>query len=403
MEHQLAPRVCVFAGTRPEFIKLAPIIRTLRWWPPTKRWQVQLIATGQHPDLTDDLCRELGLSPDVTLPDIKNTRNLTHMAGRLLCAMARHMPAANGETANFVIVQGDTTSALAGAIAGHYSGCTVVHVEAGLRSGDASEPFPEETNRRVIADLASLHFAPTDQAVSNLLTEGVDPASIACVGNTIIDAVQLYHCGQPRAWPRPYVLATCHRRENWRQGLSAVCDALSAFAGQAHDYDVLFALHPNPALRNTVVSRLGGTNRIHLLDPQPYGRFLGLLKHAAAVITDSGGLQEEASEFGVPVVLCRRKTERPELMVQGGILAGTQADGILSAIEAALAMPRPAAHCSPFGDGRAADRIVTALARYAAGKRPLLTSTELFVANRQFDAEVPLNNRKASAIGTGLW
>lgn len=397
-ERAMPPRLCMIAGTRPEFIKLAPVLLALKQRPETRSWPVRLIDTGQHPDLASQTCQELGLQPDETLSLPANDAGLTARLGVLLCALEPKVE----DNADIVLVQGDTLSALAGAMAGSYAQRPVMHIEAGLRTGLSHAPFPEELNRCQIARHTTLHFAPTPTAVRNLLTESVDPASVLCVGNTVIDALGHYHRTEAKpVWSRPYMLATCHRRENWEGGLAALCTALAAYAKLSTQHDILFLAHPNPALQEAVRARLGAEPRIFLLPPQPYRCLLSLLEGAAAVITDSGGLQEEASMLGVPVVLCREATERPEILSHGGWLVGCDPSAILRAIRQALGGPRPLAGRSPFGDGRAADRIVTALARYWTGQQPYLRPDELFDPNRPSYAEVPLNNRKAFAIGAG--
>ncbi|MGK2284942.1 non-hydrolyzing UDP-N-acetylglucosamine 2-epimerase [Pedomonas sp. V897] len=402
-DHASSPRLCLIAGTRPEFIKLAPVLHALRQRPETRNWPVRFIATGQHPDLTGQMCRELDIMPDdvLSLPAVPLSATDEGLGARLAALLSALAPQVEAH-ADIVVVQGDTHSALAGAMAGSYARRPVMHVEAGLRTGLRHAPFPEELNRCQIATHATVHFAPTPLAVRNLLTESINPDSIFCVGNTVIDAIARFH---PRAlrpvWPRPHILATCHRRENWDGGLAALCSALAACARLSDTHDILFLAHPNPALLSQVRAILGDQPRIYLLPPQPYRCLLSLLDGAAAVVTDSGGLQEEASMLGVPVVLCREATERPEILSHGGWLAGCDPAALLRAIRQALGAPRPPAGRSPFGDGKAADRIVTALVRFWAGQRPYLKPDELFDPNRPSDADAPLNNRKAFAIGAG--
>lgn len=369
--------LCVVAGTRPEFIKLAPLLHALRQRPESARWQVRFIATGQHPHLTHSLCAELALTPDVDLGSGPGARGLLDLAGRLLSALEDQTR--DHQRPDAIVVQGDTMSALAGAMAGFYGHIPVVHLEAGLRSGSLREPFPEEANRRIISSLSAVHLAPTPGAVRNLLSEGIAPEQIACIGNTVVDAVRLYRGGPcPVDLPRPYIVATGHRRENWQRGIGTLLAALRDIA--ADGTQVVFLLHPNPVLATQVRDALAGTPGVWLLPPQPYAATLTLLDGAAAIVTDSGGLQEEAPAFGVPVVVARRQTERPEVLNgHGGQISGTSRRAITAAIRRALKTERPARPVSPFGDGRAAERAVTVLARMFAGLQPLLPEHQSFV------------------------
>ncbi|GAB4146764.1 MAG: UDP-N-acetylglucosamine 2-epimerase (non-hydrolyzing) [Sphingomonadales bacterium] len=383
-------RVMVIAGTRPEIIKTAPVVHALRGrdWANTlgmRDIDCAIIATGQHGALASQAFSDVGLGPDFSLDMGTGAAGLTETASQILSIAkptGRRAP-----PADLLLVQGDTNSALAGAMAGWYGRLPVAHVEAGLRSGDERDPFPEEANRRLIARFTALHFAPTRRAAENLRTEGIDPAHIIVTGNTVVDA--LSHAQDDTA-PLPCALAhghrlvtvTCHRRDNWHDGILAVCKAVTALAANDTMLQIAFVLHGNPALAAAVRQALGDTPRISLLPPQPFAQFIALLRVSALVITDSGGVQEEAVSLGRPVLVCRASSERPEGLDSGLMeIVGIQPQTITARAQARLALsPTPPPAVNPYGDGAAGPRIAEALLRWHAGLTPYLP------AQRQFDA-----------------
>jgi UDP-N-acetylglucosamine 2-epimerase (non-hydrolysing) len=356
-------------GTRPEAIKLAPVVRELR---SRAGVQVRVVATAQHRELLDQALQVFALCPEVDLALMEPGQNLAALTGRVLSAMAAEI-AAQRPTA--LVVQGDTTTVFAASLAAFYARVPVAHVEAGLRTHDAYNPFPEELNRRLTAPLARWHFAPTERARQNLLREGVPDDQISVTGNTVVDALQWIAATDAfRAAPLPaaidasrrLILVTLHRRESWGQALTAMCDALADLSQRYADVEVIFPVHLNPAVRPTVEKSLAGTPRVHLMAPLDYVTFLKLLQASTLVLTDSGGVQEEAPAFGRPVLVLRDTTERPEA-IEAGLAkrVGTTRFDIVAAASALLddsdAYSRMARTASPFGDGRAASRIADRL------------------------------------------
>lgn len=364
--------VLVVVGTRPEAVKLAPVVHQLRASPTLRPI---LLATSQHTQLLHPVLAEFGLKADHDLRVMRRGQDLSALSrrliGRLTTFLAEHPVAA-------VVVQGDTTTALMGGLCAFYQGTPVAHVEAGLRTGDLGAPFPEELNRRLLATLARWHFAPTASAVHNLRQEGVPSARIVRTGNTVVDALlwMLPRCRselvsplRPSGAARPFrqlVLVTCHRRENLGRPLQVIVRALGKLARQRPDLDVLFPVHPNPGVGQVVRPALRHLANVSLLPPLEYRQFLACLREADLVVTDSGGVQEEATVLGKRVVVLREQTERTEGVEEGWLtLAGTDAAAIVRACADALDHPaRPARRASRvFGDGRAAERIVRVLER----------------------------------------
>jgi len=358
--------VILVAGTRPEAIKVAPVATAMT---ASAHLRPHLVTTGQHADLAPVALAELGVAADEEHTVGEADRASQH---RLLAAVVDALTRVVAEQrAAAILVQGDTVSAFAGALAGLWTKTPVVHLEAGLRSGDLHQPFPEEAYRRQIAVLAALHLAPTRAAVANLLAEGVDPATVVCIGNTVIDAAQAIgrgalppHLAVPPGARR--LLVTTHRRENWGEPLAGILDAVRRLADDVTDLDVVIPVHPNPIVHDVVHRLLGDHPRITLLDPVPYGELVGLLATSTLVLTDSGGIQEEAPTFGVPTLVLREVTERTEAVDAGcSLLVGTDGERIHAAAHRLLtdegarqAMARVA---NPFGDGKAAARTVDAI------------------------------------------
>lgn len=372
--------VAVILGTRPEAIKLFPVIEALKR--ERKSYQVTTIATGQHRAAFSDSARALGLVPDISLDVQQPRQNLNQLSAALLSnldsSLARVGP-------SLVLVQGDTQTAAMGALAARLRRIAVGHVEAGLRSGNDERPFPEELNRQIIARTAHIHFAPSDAARQNLLREGIGGDAIAVTGNTSIDSLSCFAAvaGSGRNLSNmPLILATCHRRESWDGGIDGVCDALLEIAARRRVARVLFVLPVAPGLRSAITARLAGAAGISLSDPLPYDAFLKQLLRADLVVSDSGGLQEESAALGIPIVILRVETDRPEVLGSSLVrLAGTEPAAIVDHITSLLDQPRRLSgdlQPNPFGDGLAADRILLALDRWREGRRPLLAAQEQF-------------------------
>lgn len=369
---------CVTAvvGTRPEVIKMAPVVRALRT---TKGLATFLCVAGQHADLLEPALADFDLAPDMRLPAVPDASQ----AARLGALTSQLGAALEGLQPALVLVQGDTATALAGSLAAHAARCPLGHVEAGLRTGDPAAPWPEEGNRRAIAALATLHFAPTVQARENLLREGIAARHIHVTGNTGMDALQLVQTlpaalppflddaiRQAQAGGRRVLLATGHRRENLGAGLAGVCAALATLATRP-DVLVLYPVHLNPQVDEPVRAALGGCANVILTPPLGYRSFIRLLKTSYLVLTDSGGVQEEAPALGKPVLVLREATERPEA-VEAGVarLVGTDPVQIVDAAQRLLDDPAAyaamARSISPYGDGAAAQRIARIVAAYLA-------------------------------------
>lgn len=358
--------VLVVLGTRPEAIKLAPVLAALR---ASATLAPRLCVSGQHREMLDQMLAVFGLVADHDLAVMQPAQDPSDVTARVLLGL-RDVLAAERPAA--VLVQGDTTTAMAGALAAFYAGVAVGHVEAGLRTGRLDQPFPEEMNRRVVSQLAAWHYAPTARAADNLRREGVDPQRILVTGNTVVDAVRMIAAQSPplpaaidpaALAGRRLVLVTGHRRESFGAGLAALCEALRTIADRHADALIVYPVHLNPAVDRPVRAALAGQPRIVLTAPLDYLGFVALLRRAHLVITDSGGVQEEAPSFDVPVLVTRAATERGEALAAGTArLVGTDRDAIVAAADALLG--DPAAHAAmrgrgnPFGDGQAAGRIV---------------------------------------------
>ncbi|HSD18336.1 MAG TPA: UDP-N-acetylglucosamine 2-epimerase (non-hydrolyzing) [Thermomonas sp.] len=364
-------RALVLVGTRPEAIKLASLVESLRDQPGLA---TTFVSSGQHPRMVASTLEHLGLAADMALTPVA--------AGSSLSRSVRHLrdhcrDAAIGWGADAIVVQGDTATAYAGALAGHAAGIPVAHVEAGLRTQTPLRPFPEEPFRRRIATLASWHFAPTPTAAGHLLAEGIPDDAVHVVGNTVIDILRrtLQAAPAPLAGGDHLVL-TLHRRENYGQGMDHVCSAVLALLARHPGLRLISPLHPNPLVGAKMRRLLGGHPRVELLPPLDYKPFIQLIATARLVITDSGGIQEEAPYLGVPVLVVRDATERPEALAYGGLrLVPPMRDAVLASAEAALAATRPAPvpfdASAPFGDGRSGARIANTLASALLRHPPL--------------------------------
>lgn len=367
-------------GTRPEIIKLAPLYRALR----ERGHRVQVLHTGQHADIAESFYGFFGMPPDARIALSRDTPGLSALSAQLLLQIDRQL---HTLAPDVVLVQGDTSSALAGALAASYQDIAVAHVEAGLRTWER-EPFPEEMNRRLIAGLAQWHFTPTAQATQNLLREGVALQQIHEVGNTVIDAAlwtreQMRQVERGKALPEtlmswlqqdmhsPLLLVTAHRREHWGRPMQRIAAAVGGLLQLHPRLRVVWPLHPNPQVQADVHTGLASLPaearvRLHLTDPLAYPALITVLERCSFTLTDSGGIQEEASALRKPVLILRDATERQELVQAGGArLVGTQAHNIIEQASELLTDPLLLAamqlHASPFGDGLAARRIAEVL------------------------------------------
>jgi UDP-N-acetylglucosamine 2-epimerase (non-hydrolysing) len=359
-------RLAVIVGTRPEAIKLAPLILEARRQQPT--FDLRIIRTGQHKEMVDQMMATFDLVADVDLDVMKKDQDLVHV----MTASLRGLFDSFGQwRPDAVVVQGDTTTTLAGALAAFYHHIPVAHVEAGLRTGDRYLPFPEEMNRVLASRLAQWHFAPTQAARRHLLAEGIADADVHVTGNTAIDALQLMVARlESGAGPiaaaaptRRTLLVTSHRRENQGAPMGDICKAVLDLLSHYDDLDCLFPVHPSPAVRAVVQPLLGNHPRVRLVEPLDYVAFVDAMRSAYLIFTDSGGIQEEAPTLGKPVLVLRDSTERPEAIEAGTAqLVGSKREAIVSAARALLddkmayeAMARAA---NPFGDGQASQRIL---------------------------------------------
>lgn len=379
-------RVLVVFGTRPEAIKLAPVVWALSR---TRQIDVTVCCTGQHREMVRPLIDLFGLKLDYDLQVMCPNQSLPALTGRLLSGISDVITETKPD---LVVVQGDTTTAFSGALAAQYNRVPVAHVEAGLRTGDLASPWPEEANRRLIAPLASHHFAPTRGAAQNLRREGVPKADIAVTGNTVIDALQwiaerldsdaAFRAAARRPFKfiddapeRKLVLVTGHRRENMDGGLEHMCRAVADIARRP-DVVVAFPVHMNPAVRRTVDETLRRRENVLLLEPLDYHSFVALMREARLIITDSGGIQEEAPTFGTPVLVTRDTSERTEAIDAGmAQLVGTERERIVAEAAAVLdaaSMPqasrRGPLRVNPYGDGLASERISARIAGEAFGE-----------------------------------
>ena len=369
----LPPLVTIVLGTRPEAIKLAPVIRAFQ---AAADFRTRVVLTGQHREMVSQVMELVALQADHDLALMAPNQTLTHVTCGALQGLKQEFAS---QRPDLVLVQGDTTTAFASALAAFYEQIPVGHVEAGLRTDNLFDPFPEEANRRLISQLAQLNFAPTDQSAANLQASGVVGETII-TGNTVIDALLLMAESAPELdvagldWQRQRVLlATVHRRENWGERLEQIGRGFLAVLDRFPDTALLLPLHRNPTVREPLQALLGDHPRAFLTEPLDYDRLVAAMRGCTLLLTDSGGLQEEAPALGKPVLVLRRTTERPEAVAAGTAkLIGTDAAAILSETsllleneEAYGAMAR--AH-NPFGDGQASGRIVVAARRYLAAR-----------------------------------
>ena len=361
------PKILLVFGTRPEAIKLCPVIRGLREHPAC--FEVKVCVTAQHREMLDQVLEAFEVRPDYDLDLMLPGQTLFQSTSRIIAGLERVLQA---ERPEMVMVQGDTTTTFCGALAGFYQHVPVAHVEAGLRTGDMRQPFPEEMNRVLTTHLAQLHFAPTEKAAENLRREGVASASITVTGNTGIDAVLYVRSGleqgrlRGRDWPeldasRKLIVVTAHRRESFGSGFERICRALAEIAGRP-DVQVVYPVHPNPNVQDPVQRYLAGHANILLIEPVSYVPFVDLMRRAYILVTDSGGIQEEGPSLGKPILVLREKTERPEAVAAGTVrLVGTNESKIVAEatrlLEDRAAYQAMARVHNPYGDGQASPRI----------------------------------------------
>jgi UDP-N-acetylglucosamine 2-epimerase (non-hydrolysing) len=368
---------------------MAPVVVALRRSAAFEPW---IVATGQHREMLEQVFTLFGITPDVSLDVMQPNQTLADLTGRLVPAVA----ACLSETpCELLLVQGDTTTALAASLAAFYLKVPVGHVEAGLRSGDDCNPFPEEMNRRMVSVVAELHFAPTPGAAAHLAREGVSPDRVVVSGNTVVDALSTLLPVARREQRAGALLAgvnggrmllvTSHRRESWGSDLESICLAIRDLVTAFPDLHVIYPVHLNPNVGATVSALLDGVERVQLAPPADYLAFLQLMDRATLILTDSGGVQEEAPSLAKPLLVLRKLTERPEACDAGAaIIVGTSRARIVAEASRLLrdgaAYRAMAAEANPFGDGRASDRIVRALTRWRQGTSPLLPAGEHFQA-----------------------
>jgi UDP-N-acetylglucosamine 2-epimerase (non-hydrolysing) len=363
-------KVLFVFGTRPEAVKLCPLILEMRG---RAEFEPRVCVTAQHREMLDAMLRRFGVEADHDLDVMAANQPLSLLAARIL---ERLDPVLVEEQPDFVLVQGDTTTTFAGALAGFNRRIPVGHVEAGLRTGDVTQPFPEEMNRVLTGRLASLHFAPTPRAADNLRREGVGAEQIFVTGNTGIDALLYVRERLERGeWPgydgalpaadKKLILMTAHRRESFGEGFERICEAVRRLAARG-DAEIIYPVHPNPNVRGVVERMLRGVDGVRLIEPLDYVPFVDLMRHADVLLTDSGGVQEEGPSFGKPILVMRDKTERQEALEAGAaMLVGTDPDRIVASagrlLDSAEARAVFTRVRNPFGDGRASIRILDAI------------------------------------------
>jgi UDP-N-acetylglucosamine 2-epimerase (non-hydrolysing) len=362
-------KILFIFGTRPETIKLAPLIKAFR---NDKNFKVKVCVTAQHRQMLDQILDVFEIKPDYDLNVMTENQTLSILNASILNELEAVF---NKEKPDHVFVQGDTTSTYVGALAGFYQRCKVCHIEAGLRTGEKYAPYPEELNRRLTSVLADYHFPPTAEAKKNLLREGVAKKNIFQVGNTVIDALlamaELVKNDEPQKYAnftkidfsKKIILVTGHRRENFGEGFQNICLALKELAEKNKDVEIVYPVHLNPNVKKPVYEILGSVKNIKLLEPLGYKEFVYLLSKAYFVITDSGGVQEEAPSLGKPVLVLRKVTERPEAVKAGTVkLVGTDKARIVRYAQELLCGGRlykkmARAH-NPYGDGQSTQRIL---------------------------------------------
>ena len=369
-----AKKIMIVFGTRPEAIKMAPLIKEIKNY---AALELRVCITGQHREMLDQVLKLFEIIPDYDLALMSPGQTLTELTGKVIAGMERVFEDWRPE---LVLVHGDTTTTFAASLAAYYQKIAVYHVEAGLRTHDIYSPWPEELNRRMVGAIAAVHFAPTQKAAQNLMTENIATECINITGNTVIDA--LLEVNQKiesdvalkssisKQFPfldktKRLVLVTAHRRENFGAGFESICNAISAIS-KRNDVQIVYPVHLNPSVQEPVYRILGNNPNVHLIAPQDYLPFIFLMSSSYIILTDSGGIQEEAPSLGKPVLVLRDNTERPEAVHAGTvILVGTEEDKIVKSVENLLDnidfYNQMSVASNPYGDGNAAKRIVATL------------------------------------------
>ena len=365
-------KIITIFGTRPEAIKMAPLVKELE-----RREEIEskVCVTAQHREMLDQVLELFDIKPDFDLNIMQTRQTLTGITSKVLEGLEEVF---ENEKPDMILVHGDTTTTFAGGLAAFYQQIKVGHVEAGLRTFNKYFPFPEEMNRKLTGSLADLHFAPTKGSKDNLLREGIVESDIYITGNTVIDAMK--HTVEENYvfendelnnidFNKKIIMITAHRRENWGEGIENICIALNKIVEQNEDVEIVYLVHLNPVVKEVVFERLGGNDKIHLLSPLDTKETHNLMNKSFMVMTDSGGLQEEAPHLGKPVLVLRDVTERPEAVAAGTVkLVGTDVEQIVK--EANELLKNSEAYCrmsksiNPYGDGIASKRIVDAIFRY---------------------------------------
>ncbi|RXR27164.1 UDP-N-acetylglucosamine 2-epimerase (non-hydrolyzing) [Oerskovia turbata] len=363
-------------GTRPEAIKVAPVIKALE---DSDDFESVTVVTGQHREMLDQVNELFGIVPDHDLNIMSHGQTLAQIFARVMDGLD---PILEKEEPAAVIVQGDTSTSTAAALAAFYRRIPVIHLEAGLRSGDISSPFPEEANRRITTQIAALHLAPTETSRANLLAEGVDDSTIVVTGNTVIDALLMAASKRvPFTDPalealaasgRKILLLTTHRRENWGSAMQGIGRALARIALEFPDVEIVLPLHRNPLVRDALLPALSGITNVTTTEPLSYGGFTRLMSLSHLIVTDSGGIQEEAPSLGKPVLVLRESTERPEGVAAGTTrLIGTRQEDVELQIRQVLSNPdtyaKMASSTNPYGNGDAAQSSLRAISLSARG------------------------------------
>ncbi len=366
-------KVITIFGTRPEAIKMAPLVKELEKNPNIEN---KVCVTAQHRQMLDQVLDLFDITPDFDLNIMQSKQTLTGITTRVLEGLEDIF---EKENPNLVLVHGDTTTTFAGALAAFYQKIKVGHVEAGLRTFDKYFPFPEEMNRKLTGSMADLHFAPTAGSKSNLLREGIDEKDIFVTGNTVIDAMEFtvedsyvfnnVELNGIEYNKKKVIMVTAHRRENWGDGIENICNALKRIVEENNDVEIVYLVHLNPVVKDVVYRILGGVPRVHLLPPLDTKETHNLMNRCFMVMTDSGGLQEEAPHLGKPVLVLRDVTERPEAVKAGTVkLVGTDITTILNAanelIRNSAEYDKMSRAINPYGDGKASERIVHAILNY---------------------------------------
>lgn len=369
-------KIMFIFGTRPEAIKMAPVIIKYQ---AEKSFETKIVITGQHREMLDQVMEVFGLDADYDLNVMTQLQGLNETASKILSKIDDIYEI---EKPDLVLVHGDTLTTICAAQAAFYRRINIGHIEAGLRSGDKFSPWPEEGNRRVVGALADLHFAPTQVSRENLLKDGISDDTIFLVGNSVVDAVHLisdlnidnkleefeFYNNSKR-----YVLITAHRRENFGHGIESICAAVATLAKNQPEINFVFSMHLNPVVRVPIEKALGSFENVFLIEPQPYDIFIKMIKRAYVLLTDSGGLQEEAPALSVPLLLMRERTERPELISSGaGELVGSDPDVIVTEVEHLIKHAEKhhfmSSRENPFGDGKTSEKVIMAIKNYFSDK-----------------------------------